>query len=387
MKSKIHLLLSFLIIFFVSCKEDTKVLPKLSFFNTEVNESEGTISFKVTMIGANPGGVKVNYHTTDGTAKAGQDYVAVTNGELVFAANETEKNIVITLINDTDYEDYETFSLILSNPVNATIEFNQATATIFNDDLPTLGYSTPTSYAGMQLAWADEFQGANLNSANWTHETGDGCPNICGWGNNELEFYQSQNTSIAQNEYLIIEAKKENAGNKNYTSSRIITKNKHNFKYGRVDIRAVLPKGQGIWPALWMLGKNIDNVGWPACGEIDIMEIVGHEPGKLHGTVHWDHNGSYASYGGSTSLSSGTFYDKFHVFSITWDDKFIRWYLDDVKYHEIDISPAPLSEFQNEFFFIFNVAVGGNWPGSPNTSTIFPARMIVDYIRVFQNID
>ena len=165
----------------------------------------------------------------------------------------------------------------------------------------------------------------------------------------------------------------------------MITKDKFSFKYGRVDIRAALPYGQGIWPALWMLGSNFSSVGWPHCGEIDIMEIVGHEPNKLHGTVHWaNENNVHAEYSGETTLNSGTFNDKFHVFSIIWNENQIQWLLDDEVYHTVSLSAPALSEFKEEFFFIFNVAVGGNWPGSPDATTAFPQQMIVDYIRVFQ---
>ena len=140
-----------------------------------------------------------------------------------------------------------------------------------------------------------------------------------------------------------------------------------------------------------MLGDNISSVGWPRCGEIDIMEMVGGaDAGNgggdnvLHGTIHWDNNGTKSDYGNSTTLSSGVFANKFHVFSIIWDNQKIEWYLDDVKYNSADITPSDLEEFHAKFFFIFNVAVGGNWPGSPDASTVFPQKMIVDYVRVFQ---
>ena len=135
--------------------------------------------------------------------------------------------------------------------------------------IPSGGYSTPENYSGMSLVWRDEFEGHTLNPSDWKHETGGS-----GWGNNELEYYQEKNTAVHDG-YLIITAEKENVGGKNYTSSRIITQGKKEFQYGRVDIRALLPKGQGIWPALWMLGANVTTVGWPACGEIDIMEMIG----------------------------------------------------------------------------------------------------------------
>lgn len=248
--------------------------------------------------------------------------------------------------------------------------------------IPTTGYSTPEKYTGMNLVWQDEFSGSQLNLTDWKFETGGS-----GWGNNELEYYQEKNTAVYDG-YLIITAKKESAGGKDYTSSRIKTQGLREFQYGRIDIRALLPEGQGIWPALWMLGYNIDAVSWPGCGEIDIMEMIGGGTGRdntVYGTAHWDNAGSYASYGGNRALTTGkVFADEFHVFSIVWTAASITWYLDDVQFHVIDITPAGLSEFKNKFFLIFNVAVGGNWPGSPNASTIFPQRMVVDYVRIFQ---
>jgi beta-glucanase (GH16 family) len=248
--------------------------------------------------------------------------------------------------------------------------------------IPAQGSTSPTSYPGMNLVWSDEFDGNSLNSANWSHETGNGQN---GWGNNELQFYKTQNTSI-QNGHLVITARKEAFGGKEYTSSRIISKGRQQFRYGRVDIRAALPKGKGMWPALWMLGSNFDTVSWPACGEIDIMEMVGGNGREktVHGTVHWEHDGKHAQFGGEYSLTSGTLAEKFHVFSIVWDETSIRWFIDNQQYHVIDTRPAQLDEFRRSFFFIFNVAVGGNWPGSPDATTAFPQHMIVDYVRVFQ---
>ena len=272
---------------------------------------------------------------------------------------------------------YSVDEVAINKTIFITIQVNEPT---FSND----GYTTPLDYAGMTLVWQDEFNGSELNPAYWTHETG----NNNGWGNHELEYYQAENTLIYDG-HLVIKAKKENVGGFQYTSSRMVTQGKKEFKYGRVDIRAILPKGQGLWPALWMLGSDISTVGWPKCGEIDIMEMIGGGDGrdnKVYGTPHWD-NGQHASYGGNTMLSEGKiFADEFHVFSIVWDAEKIVWYLDDVQYHIIDIRPTELDEFQKEFFFIFNVAVGGDWPGNPNETTLFPQRMIVDYIRMFQPI-
>lgn len=251
---------------------------------------------------------------------------------------------------------------------------------------PDDGYTTPPAYDGMTLIWSDEFNGSALDETNWTYEIGDGCPNLCGWGNAELQYYRRENTTVA-NGYLTIQAKSESFQGRAYTSSRIKTENKFSFKYGRVDIRARLPKDQGLWPALWMLGSNIREVSWPACGEIDIMELVGgpNSDNKVHSTIHWDNNGTKADYGLSYTLDEGIFNDKFHVFSMIWDANQIKCFVDDQEpFFTVDITPAALSEFQNNFFFIFNVAVGGRWPGSPDGTTSFPQEMVVDYVRVFQ---
>jgi beta-glucanase (GH16 family) len=251
---------------------------------------------------------------------------------------------------------------------------------------PDAGFRSPESYDGYRLVWADEFNSPTL-AGDWIFEIGDGCPSNCGWGNDELEFYKKENTTLADGK-LTITAKRESIGGKSYTSSRLITKGKKFFTYGRVDIRAILPKGQGMWPALWMLGENFSEVGWPKCGEIDIMEMIGgsieDRDRTVHGTVHWDNAGNNANYGGKTKLSTGIFNDEYHVFSIVWDKQKIVWLLDNVEYHVIDITPAGLDEFHKPFFFIFNVAVGGRWPGNPDGDTKFPQEMKVDYIRVFQ---
>lgn len=268
---------------------------------------------------------------------------------------------------------HATASAFIEESQSVDIQLNTGTGT---DDE---GYTTPESYDGMTLVWRDEFSGTAVNTTDWTFETGGG-----GWGNQELENYTTTNATVSDG-YLTITAKKEGSS---YTSSRIKTAGKHDFQYGRIDIRAKLPSGQGIWPALWMLGSNFDAVGWPKCGEIDIMEMIGGSgrENTVYGTPHWYNSPEqeHASFGGQTSLSSGTFADKFHVFTIVWDASKIAWFVDDQKFHEIDITPESLSEFNAPFFLIFNVAVGGNWPGSPDGTTVFPQSMLVDYVRVFQ---
>ena len=233
-----------------------------------------------------------------------------------------------------------------------------------------------------RLVWSDEFNGSTINSANWGFDLGGG-----GWGNNELENYTSrpENARIV-NGSLVIEARRENFGGNAYTSARMKTQGKQSFGINTwVEARINAPEGQGIWPAFWMLGNSISTVGWPSCGEIDIMEIQGQNPFRNFGTIHWaDANGAHASFGGqfnsSSSLTAG-----FHTFAISRTATSIKWYVDRVQYAEANISGGinSTSEFQGSFFIILNVAVGGNFVGSPDGSTVFPQQMEVDWVRVW----
>jgi beta-glucanase (GH16 family) len=219
----------------------------------------------------------------------------------------------------------------------------------------------------------------------WNQETGNGSG---GWGNNELEYYTSstKNTFLS-NGNLVIEARKEPIGGFNYSSGRMTTQNKKTFTFGRIDIRAKLPVGKGIWSALWMLGSNISGVGWPACGEIDMMELIGTYPGRVYGTMHWkSSSGVHASKGSEFNLPAGNFSQQFHVFSTSWSPDTIKCLVDDQLYLTVTKTDAGAANypFNAPQFFIFNVAVGGDWPGPPDTGTTFPQRMFVDYVRVFQ---
>ncbi len=210
----------------------------------------------------------------------------------------------------------------------------------------------------MRLIWSDEFEDEALNDQNWSYNLGNGCDlGICGWGNEELQSY----TDLAENIYL------ENGAlhivaqqNPTYTSARILTEDKQEFQFGRIDIRARLPYGQGIWPAIWMLGANIGDVGWPKCGEIDIMEMIGSEPRTIHGTVHYDNNG-YQYTGRAKSISPPESYSEdYHVFSIVWDRNSIKWYVDYDEY--FFVTKSSLGEgypFNNPFYFLLNAAIGG----------------------------
>lgn len=388
-------ILAIALILFISCgenePEEQQVTAGISINDLSITESDQQtkIVLDITLSKKLPEQVVIDYTTEDGTAVATEDYYTE-SGQIVFAPEDTRESVEIIILGDNEQEEDEVFYVKLTpRGENITLEKDIATITIADDDapptsgelvIPTAGYTTPESYEGMTLVWSDEFDGESLNTDDWTYEIGGH-----GWGNNELEYYTNKNTSIVEGN-LVIEARKESQGGRLYTSSRIVTMDKQEFQYGRIDIRAALPYGQGIWPALWMLGSNFKTVGWPACGEIDIMEMIGGggREKTVHGTVHWSNGGDYASFGGHYNLGSGTFSDEFHVFSILWDENEIIWYVDDVQFHVIDIRGDNLSEFRQPFFFIFNVAVGGNWPGNPNGSTLFPQRMIVDYVRVFQ---
>ena len=371
-------------------------LPLVSAADLTVSETDldDTISLEVTLSGNNPTNAVISFTAVAASAEATFDYELLTTGRLVFAPGETVKRIDIRIVGDEVIEPKESFQIRFYNPANAKLANDAVTITIDDDDdntagltIPSGGYSTPTSYAGYNLVWADEFDGTALNPANWSFETGDGCPGNCGWGNNELQYYREDNTSVVGG-YLVITAKKQQFGNRDYTSSRLVTKGKKQFKFGRVDIRAALPEGKGLWPALWMLGSNIDAVSWPACGEIDIMELAGDIPNRVVGTVHYGANTSQHQYNSTSKYLSGNanFQDEFHVFSIIWEADKIQFLVDDEVYQTI--TPASLNgaayPFNKNFFFIFNVAVGGTFPGNPDNSTPFPQRMIVDYIRVFQ---
>ncbi len=249
--------------------------------------------------------------------------------------------------------------------------------------IPSTGYNTPMSYDGMELVWSDEFDGTELNEEDWNYELGTG---INGWGNFEAQHYRKENTSLVEGN-LVIEAKRELFSSSLYTSSRLSTQGKREFKYGRIDVRAAMPFGNGMWPAIWMLGANFGEVGWPKCGEIDIMEMFGAQGNnKVLGTVHWDNAGDYANFGGSTTLGLGNLKDEYHVYSIAWDEELIRWYFDDQQFHAIDITPEELSEFREEFFMIINLAIGGDKGAGDPANTSFPQWMIVDYVRVFQDL-
>lgn len=335
--------------------------------------------------------VSVDYSLKDGTAIAGKDYIAA-SGTVTIPANKTMADLAITIKSDPTNTRQKnlTFNIELTNPKNCTIAAGTAQGIIITEDgtnlaTDTTGYRSPLSYPGYTLVWDDEFSEDKIDANTWNFETGNGDN---GWGNHELEYYTNSPKNVfVSNGNLIIEARKEPISGFNYSSARMTTQNKKSFTFGRIDIRAKLPVAKGMWPALWMLGSNISSVSWPACGETDIMELVGTNPNTAYSTLHWGASTqTHASKNAGYTLPSGDFSQQFHVFSAIWVKDSMKFMVDDhlsLTFSKTDVGTANYP-FNDPQFFIFNVAVGGDWPGPPDDNTPFPQRMFIDYVRVFQ---
>ncbi len=230
------------------------------------------------------------------------------------------------------------------------------------------------SLPGWALVWHDEFDSTGIDLSKWNFEV-----NGNGGGNNELQYY----TSNPQNAYvdsgcLVIQALEQSYLGKDYTSARMTTQGKGDWSYGRVEVRAMLPYGQGLWPAIWMMPTDSYYGGWPLSGEIDIMEMLGQQANKIYGTLHFGQPQQMRQ--GTYVLPAGYFSASFHTFAIEWDSTSISWYVDSTMYYKTYITKP----FDKRFFLILNVAVGGNWPGSPDYTTYFPQKMVIDYVRVYR---
>jgi beta-glucanase (GH16 family) len=242
------------------------------------------------------------------------------------------------------------------------------------------------------LVWEDDFNtNGTLDASKWAYNIGTGDN---GWGNNELQYYRSENVKV-QDGMLHITAKKENFQGAGYTSGKILTKGLYEQKFGRIEARIKVPYGKGYWPAFWMLGANLQEgvetpddpstVFWPLAGEIDIMEYLGNKPTTILGSVHGPGYSGGEAVSKAYTLMNDRFDTGFHVFGIEWGENYINYYVDNVLYNQI--TPANVSGewvFNKPFFIILNMAIGGNLPGSPNSETVFPQTMIVDYVKVYQ---
>ena len=240
------------------------------------------------------------------------------------------------------------------------------------------------------LVWADEFEGDQLDEAKWSYMIGDGTEyGIPGWGNNELQYYREENVTVADG-MLTITARRENIGGRQFTSGRIRSKNKGDWTYGRIEFRAKMPLGKGLWAAVWMLPTEEFYGGWAASGEIDIMEYLGHETSVVHGTLHYGGQWPENQWKGKSYTTDGPSFDsEFHDFAMEWEEGEFRWYVNGNLYQTQSSGwystsgPFPVP-FNRDFHLLINLAVGGNWPGNPDASTQFPQDLILDYIRVYQ---
>jgi len=250
----------------------------------------------------------------------------------------------------------------------------------------------PPARPGWQLVWNDEFNGPDgsaVDPSKWISESGGN-----GWGNDELEYYTTRPENAFQHGgNLVIKVLQEkytgsDGVTRDYTSARLKTQGKFTQRYGRFEARIKIPRGQGIWPAFWMLGDDIDTAGWPKCGEVDIMENIGKEPGTVHGTIHGPGYSGGKGPSASFSLPEGQkFADDFHVYAVEWSPKAIRFYVDDHLYSTRTPHDLPKKTkwvYNHPFFLLLNVAVGGTWPGGPDASSEFPQTMLVDYVRVYR---
>ncbi len=334
-------------------------------------EDEYTASFNYEVDASNP-----NIVNFTNTSIGDYLYLEWKYGNGSTTSKEKDK----TTVRSVHYPQKGTYevSLTVWGNLNTLSDTKTVTKTIVIEE------NDPDYLNNMTLVWSDEFDGSSVNTDYWTFETGAG-----GWGNNELQNYTNGDNAEVADGKLIITARKVNddklAGS--YTSSRIISKGKKEFTYGRYEIRAKLPSGTGIWPAIWMLGSNINTAGWPACGEIDIMEYVGYQPDVVHATVHTTAGSGSNGSGSSVTLASAE--EQFHIYGLLWDETEMVFYIDTPDNITHTYAPSTKTAanwpFNESQFFILNVAVGGNWGGVQGVdNAIFPQSMEVDYVRVYQ---
>lgn len=246
------------------------------------------------------------------------------------------------------------------------------------------------SRSGKKLVWSDDFDHPGQpDTSKWNYDLGDGCPAVCGWGNNEAQYYTMDSKNVrVDNGMLVIEARKDSIGGKAYTSTRLVSKHKGDWLYGRIEVKARLPKGKGTWPAIWMLPTDWKYGGWPASGEIDIMEHVGFDPGVIHGTIHTESYNHIKQTQREGKITVSDAQEVFHLYAIDWTKDGIDFYVDDQRYHSVSRDAKDTFKewpFDQPFHLIMNIAVGGNWGGMQGIDdSIWPQRMEVDYVRVYQ---
>lgn len=340
-----------------------------------------------------------------GASKSLTKALSISSTDLVlsFTASIMGSNPNFVLLKNTTQGDYDSFSWVYRDKTVSGIMEHEAYFPFSgnhnidlivrknNNDFSlrksvSIGQDDPNYYQQLQLVWSDEFDGTSVNTTFWNYDTGAG-----GWGNQELQNYTSSGNAEIVDGKLLITAKKvnDNLQPGSYTSARINTRGKKEFKYGRMEIRAKLPSGRGIWPAIWMLGSNFPTAGWPACGEMDIMEYVGYQPNTVHATVHTP--SGYGVNGSGSSMTLETCEEEFHNYGLIWTEKKLTFYVD-TPTNVIHTYAPPVKNPQNwpfdqAAFFIINVAVGGTWGGAQGiNNSIFPQTMEIEYVRVYQEV-
>jgi len=246
--------------------------------------------------------------------------------------------------------------------------------------LLVIPFLEPTVSSEPKLVFSEEFNEDSLDLNSWSYDLGDGCPNLCGWGNNEWQSYTKKNITTVNNQLVISATKQGDA----YYSGRITSKDKFEFTYGTIEVKAQLPRGKGLWPAIWMLGHDIDTNTWPACGEIDIMEYVGKSPGQIHTTLHTPE--SYGQSFNTKITNIDSIEEGFHVYKTKWDTNQIQFYIDDILVYTFspEIKNDKTWPFNKPFYIILNLAIGGHFGGSYVDDSIFPEDFVIDYVKVYQ---
>lgn len=313
--------------------------------------------------------------------------------------NAPPANLSVTATVSTDNSGNVSFTATATNAVSYDFDFGNGVFQLVPSGIVTYRYTASGAYtvnviaksAGGQtisksiqvnvavaqsVVWSDEFDTPGApNSAKWGYDLGAG-----GWGNNELQYYTSRtDNAVVSNGTLKIIAKVENYSGSAYTSARLLSKDKFSFKYGKIEARAKIPAGVGTWPAIWMLGNNLTTAGWPACGEIDIMEHVGKELNKIYGTVHYTGHSGGGGVGNTVTISNAT--TEFHIYTVEWSATAIQFFVDNQLFHTVSNNSG--LPFNQNFFIILNVAMGGNF-GGPVDAAFTSAAMEIDYIRVYQ---
>ncbi len=246
------------------------------------------------------------------------------------------------------------------------------------------------SESGRVLVWSDEFEGKGFpDESKWNYDLGDGCPDNCGWGNNELQYYTKDPKNIGvENGKLVIHARKDSVGSKAFSSAKLISRAKGDWLYGRIEISAKLPQGKGTWPAIWMLPTDWKYGGWPASGEIDIMEHVGHDQGVIHGTVHTEAYNHMKQTQKEGIITIPDAHEAFHIYAVDWKENQMDFYVDEKLYHTVIRDPKDDYKgwpFDQRFYLILNIAVGGNWGGAEGVDpAIWPQKLEIDFVRIYQ---